>query len=78
MQNSSCGYQQEGEGEAEGVKEGKYSGCTFYMCMKVEQWSLLKCSKKGGGRWGRMMEGVNLINIHNHICKCHNETPPYN
>jgi hypothetical protein len=29
--------------------------------------------------WGRMMEGVNLIDMHDkHICKCHNETPLYN
>jgi hypothetical protein len=35
--------------------------------------------RRGGGRWGRMMEGVNLINIYwKHICKCHYVSPVYN
>jgi hypothetical protein len=31
------------------VKEGKYEWCTLYMSMKIEQWNLLNCSKKGWG-----------------------------
>jgi hypothetical protein len=39
----------------------------------------LKIQHKQGERWGRMTEGVNLVNIrYKHICKCHNESSLYN
>jgi hypothetical protein len=39
-------------------------------------WSVDIFLRIGEGRWDRMMEGVNLINMHcKHICKCYNEIP---
>jgi hypothetical protein len=35
--------------------------------------------RRGERGRGRMMEGLTLIKVHcKHICKCHNETSPYN
>jgi hypothetical protein len=34
------------------VKEGKYGWGTFYMCMRIEKWNLLKLFKEvGEGGW---------------------------
>jgi hypothetical protein len=61
-----------GESVGEGrVKEGEYGQCILYTCVKTEHWN---SSRKQWGRWGRIMEKMNLIRIHC-ICKCHNETP---
>jgi hypothetical protein len=43
-------------------EEGKYGGYSLYMCIKTEQWNLLKGLEGGDeGEWGRMMEGWRYI-----------------
>jgi hypothetical protein len=46
----------------------------MYMCMKREQWNLLKLFQGEGEGLGENDGGVNLIKIHcKHMCKCYNK-----
>jgi hypothetical protein len=47
---SGVGYQWEGRGHKERVKEGEYGGSILYSCMKIDERNLLKLLSEEGLR----------------------------
>jgi hypothetical protein len=61
------------------VKEGKYGGCIMYTCIQIHIEIVVEIvpRKERERRCGRMMKGMNQIKVYcEHICNCHNESPP--